>query len=184
MRLVAPLLTAKVDVPIALAAGRRLVAIAAIPGLEALQAGPGFDERAVDREMLRRQQPLDLRLAQDGCQELGCDLAFEQTVAVLREHRMIPSRIIDPETNKPAEQQIELQPLHQLTFRADRVESLQQRGTQQLLRWNRRAAQRRIQRGKVTAQLRQRAICYSSDGSQRMLFRHPRLQIDVGKERS
>src|SRR5262245_39563908 len=80
MRLVAPLLTAKVDVPIALAAGRRLVTIAAVPRLEALQAGPGFDERAVDREMLRREQPLDLRLAQDGCQELGSDLAFEQTV--------------------------------------------------------------------------------------------------------
>jgi hypothetical protein len=33
---------------------------------------------------------------------------------------MIPSQIIDPETNEPAEQQFELQPLHKLTYRADR----------------------------------------------------------------
>ena len=105
VRLVAPLLTAEVDLGIAPAARRRFVAIAAIPGLEALQAGPGFHQRAVDREVLRRQQPLDLGLGQDGRQELGGDLAFEQTVAVLREHRVIPRRIIDPEPNEPAEQQ-------------------------------------------------------------------------------
>jgi hypothetical protein len=67
-------------------------------------------------------------LSQDRCQELGGHLAFEQTVAVLREHRVIPHRIIDPQPNEPAEQQVELQPLHQLTFRADRIKGLQQRG--------------------------------------------------------
>ena len=54
MRLVAPLLTAEVDLGIAPTAGRRFVAIAALPRLEILQAGPGFDERTVDREVLSR----------------------------------------------------------------------------------------------------------------------------------
>src|SRR6476619_3258229 len=97
--------------PFAPAAGRWLIiAIAAILGFEALQAGPGFHQRAVDREVLRRQQPLDPWLDQDGRQELGGNLAFEQTVAVLREHRMIPRRIIDPQPDEPAKQQIEFQP--------------------------------------------------------------------------
>ena len=52
VRLVAPLLTAEVDLGIAPAARRRFVAIIAIPRLEALQAGPGFDQRAVDREVI------------------------------------------------------------------------------------------------------------------------------------
>ena len=184
MRLVAPLLTAEVDLGIAPAARRRFVTIASIPRLEALQAGPGFHQRAVDREVLRRQQPLDLGLGQDGRQELGGNLAFEQTVAVLREHRVIPRRIIDPKPDEPAEQQVELQPLHQLTFRADRIEGLQQRGAQQLFRWNRRSAQRRIERCKITAQLRQRVIGNLADRPQRMVLRHPHLQIDVGKQRS
>src|SRR4051794_8426469 len=79
-------------------------------------------------------------------------------LVVLREHRVIPRPIIDTETNEPAEQQIELQPLHQLTFRADRVEGLQQRGTQQLLRWNGRSTKRRIECCKITAQLTQGVI--------------------------
>jgi hypothetical protein len=36
---------------------------------------------------------------------------------------VIPNRIVDAKTDKPAEQQVELQPFHQLAFRADRVNS-------------------------------------------------------------
>ena len=35
--------------------------------------------------------------------------------------RMIPHRLIHPEPDEPAEQQVELEPLHQLALRADRV---------------------------------------------------------------
>ena len=38
---------------------------------------------------------------------------------------MVPDPIVDTEPDKPAEQQIELQPLHQLTLGAHRIERLQ-----------------------------------------------------------
>ena len=138
MGLVAPLLAAEVDLLIASRRPREVRSVtAALPRLEALHAGPGFHQRAIDREVIRRQKLLDVGLRQDRRQELGGDLAFEQTVPVLREHRVIPDRIVDAEPDEPAEQQIELQPLHQLALRADRVERLQQRGSQQLLRRDR-----------------------------------------------
>ena len=59
----------EVDLGIAPAARRRLAAAIAL-GLEALQARPGFHQRAVDREVIRGQQALDLRLRQDGSEEL------------------------------------------------------------------------------------------------------------------
>src|ERR1700722_18352038 len=45
--------------------------------------------------MFARQQPLDSRLCQHGGEELAGDLAFKQPVAVFREARMIPHRIVD-----------------------------------------------------------------------------------------
>src|SRR5258708_31500 len=57
-------------------------------GLESLHRRPGLDQRAVDAEVVRREQPLDLRLGQHRRQELSRDLAFQEPVAVLRESRM------------------------------------------------------------------------------------------------
>ena len=44
---------------------------------------------------------------------------------------MIPHRLVDADPDKPAEQQVELQPLHQLPLRAHRIERLQQHRPQQ-----------------------------------------------------
>ena len=41
-------------------------------------------------------------------------------------HRVVPGRIVHPDPDEPAEQQVVFQPLHQLPLRADRVERLQQ----------------------------------------------------------
>ena len=38
-----------------------------------------------------------------------------------------PHPLVDPETHEPAEQKVELQLLHQLALRADRIESLQKK---------------------------------------------------------
>jgi hypothetical protein len=64
-------------------------------------------------------------LRQDCGQEPAGDSAFQQPVPVLREGRMIPGRVVDPEPDEPAEQQIELQTLHQLPLGPDRIERLQ-----------------------------------------------------------
>ena len=67
--------------------------------LEALHRSPRFDQRAIHREVLARQQSLDPRLGQHRGQKLGRDLAFQQPVAVLGEGRVIPHRIVHPETD-------------------------------------------------------------------------------------
>jgi hypothetical protein len=48
-------------------------------------------------------------------QKLGRDVALEQPVTVLRKGRVVPDRIVDAEPHEPAEQEVELEPLHQLS---------------------------------------------------------------------
>ena len=95
---------------------------------------------------------------------------------------MIPDRIVDAQANEPAVQQVELQPFHQLAFRADRVERLQQRRPQQLLRRDRGPAQRRVHSRKVRAHIRQRTIRNLADSPKWMIFRYSRLQIDIREQ--
>jgi hypothetical protein len=49
----------------------------------------------------------------------------------------MPDRIVGAQSDKPAEQQLVVELLQQQAFGADPIERLQQRGQQQLLRWNR-----------------------------------------------
>src|SRR5258708_18420137 len=119
MRLVAALLALELGRGIALAAfgiaaSRRLIR------LDALHRSPRLDQRAIDREVLARQQPFDPGLSEDGGQELRRDLTVEQPVAVLRKARVIPDRVIHAQPDKPPEQKIELEPLHELTLRTNR----------------------------------------------------------------
>ena len=83
VRLVGTLLL--VEVALGVAAWTLAVVVASILPAEALERGPRLDQRAVHREVIARQQPLDLRLRQHRRQELGGDLSFQQPVAVLRE---------------------------------------------------------------------------------------------------
>jgi hypothetical protein len=50
--------------------------------LEALHRSPGFDQRAVDREVLVGQQRLDLRVGQDRVQEAAAVVAGQQPLAI------------------------------------------------------------------------------------------------------
>jgi hypothetical protein len=84
---VAALLAVKVALAIA-ASSRRLAAV--VLGAKALHAGPGLDQRAVDREMVVRQQRFDRPLAEHRGDELPGDVTFDQTVAVFGEHRLVP----------------------------------------------------------------------------------------------
>jgi hypothetical protein len=67
----------------------------AVLRLDALHRGPGLDQRAIDREVIARQKPFHLGLRQHRGQELSRDVAFQQPVAVLREYRMVPGRVVD-----------------------------------------------------------------------------------------
>ena len=79
-------------------------------------------------------------MTQNGREELGSDIGTEQPVPVLRERRVIPNGVINAEADEPAEQQIIVDLLHQLSFGTHRVKRLQQRGAQQPLRCNRLSA--------------------------------------------
>src|SRR5439155_11361738 len=123
-----------------------------------------------------------IRGSQHSDQEPGRDLAFEQPVAVLRKGRVIPHRIVDAEPDEPPEQQIELQPLHQLPLRSDRIKCLQQHRSQQHLGGNRRPPQPGIERREIARQRRESRIRQSPDGAQRMVGPHPLLKINVRKQ--
>src|SRR5207237_648439 len=85
LRVVLPPLAVKV---------RAVAVIRAVCGLEALVRGPGLDERAVDREMLVRQQRLDLWVIQKPFHELPEHIAALKPVPVFGEAGRIPDWII------------------------------------------------------------------------------------------
>jgi hypothetical protein len=144
--------------------------------------GAPTDQAAVDAEVLAREQAADLRLIQNLGQKLGGDIAREQAIPVLREGRMIPDLIVDPEPDEPAEQQVEVQPLHQLALRADRVERLQQERPQQLFGRDRRSSHAGIEVMEARRQPRERLVDDRPNGPQRMGSRHPGLEIDVAEQ--
>ena len=114
--------------------------------------------------------------------ELARDIAVEQPVPVLAEHRRIPHRIVRREPDEPAEQQIVVELLHQLPFRAHRVERLQQQRPQQPLRRDRRSAVPRIKLGRMPATAPQRRIDKLADRPQRMVRRNARLQPHIAEK--
>src|SRR5437660_7236343 len=72
-----------------------ITAVRRVLRLEALHRSPGFDQCAIDREVLARQQPPDPGLRQNRTQKLRCDLAIQKSVAVFRKGRVVPHRIVD-----------------------------------------------------------------------------------------
>src|SRR5512132_188437 len=179
VRLVRSLLTMEVALAVAARRGR---CARAVLRPEALQARPRLDQRPINREVLVREQPLDAGIVEHGSEELRRDLAVEQPVAVLGEHGHVPHLLIDAETDKPAEQQVIVQLLHQLSLRAHGIERLQQQPPQQLLRRDRRPADRRIDRLEIFVQPRQRRVHDRSDRPQRMAARHTCLQVDITEQ--
>ena len=102
-----------------------IVAIAAVLGAEALVGSPGFDQRAVHREMLVRQQRLHLGKVQQPGHELREHVAVLQSLKVLREGGRVLDSVVWRQPGRPAIQQVVVQLLHQLSFRADAMEHLQ-----------------------------------------------------------
>src|SRR5258708_10104847 len=97
---------------------------------------------------------------------------------------MVPHRIVDPKTHEPAEQQIELQTVHQLALGTHPIERLQQHRSQKLLRRNRRPPKVRIEGCKLARQVAKRGVRNLADRAQWMVTPHARLQIHVAEQRS
>jgi hypothetical protein len=76
-----------------------------------------------------------------------------QSIPVLGESRRVPHRVVRRKPGEPAIQKIIVELFHQLAFRADAVEHLEQQGAQQLLRWDREAARARIELSEAGAQV-------------------------------
>src|SRR5215208_575874 len=162
MALVAPLLAAKVALAIAAGAGRLARPVLR---LEALHRSPRLDLRAVNREVLVRQQFTYLLVVKQLSQELARHIRLEQSVAVLREHSRHPYRLVHPKPHEPTIEQIVVELLHQLTLRADRIERLQQQRPQQPL-----------------AQGQKHIVHHRTNHPQRMLRWHPVLKIYIREQ--
>jgi hypothetical protein len=124
-----------------------------------------------------------LTRAQHRRHELRGDVTGNQPLAVLGEYRHIPHRGIQRQPDKPAEQQIVPQLLHQLPLRAHRIEGLQQQGTQQFLRRNRGSARLGIEFLKLRRQRHQRLVHNLADRPQWMIHWHPRVTAHVAEQR-
>jgi hypothetical protein len=96
---VAALLAVKIALAIAAGAGR---IVRAVLRLKALHRGPRRNLRAVDREMLVRQQPAQFLVIHQFGEELARHVGLEQPIAVLREHGGHPHRLVDAEPDEPA----------------------------------------------------------------------------------
>ena len=92
---------------------------------------------------------------------------------------MIPHRIIDADPDEPAEQQIELQPPHELALRANRIERLQQHRPEQHLGRDRRPPDAGIERRTIGRQRCKRNVGQRLDRPQRMIPPDSQLKIDV-----
>ncbi len=113
MRVVAPLVPVKVA---------RLI-ITAVLFLKTFLAGPGFDQRAIHREVFIRHIPP--RLFPHALEKHSRHFLIQQPLAILAEHRVIPHRFVHFHAHEPAEQQVVVELLHQHPLAADRIKHLQ-----------------------------------------------------------
>src|SRR5689334_20178073 len=74
--------------------------------LETLLPGPRLNQRAVDREVLVREQAPPVGLPQHRREKGLSNLALEQPVTIFGENRHVPYRVIDAQPHEPAEQEI------------------------------------------------------------------------------
>ena len=80
------------------------------------------------------------------------------------------------------ETEIEVDRLHQLSFRADRVERLQQQGAQQFLRCDRRPTDRRVRRIELPRHPGQNISGYPAYHPQRVVLGNPIFEINIRKQ--
>jgi hypothetical protein len=111
------------------------------------------------------------------------DLLRQKAVAVLREARRVEHGFVDPEPDKPAKQQVELQPLDKLPRRADRRQQLQQCRPQEPFWSDRRNARPTRKASRTPVEPIERRIRQPPHRPKRMARRNTRLDINIAKQR-
>ena len=89
-----------------------------------------------------------------------------------------------PNPTNQRNRQIELHPLHQLPFRANPIERLQQHRPKQLLRCNRRAAEVRVELVKIADRSLSAALAISRITRSGWSAANPSLQVHITEQRS
>src|SRR5439155_4655638 len=140
--------------------------------------GGSLDQRAVDRKVLVRKQPQTVSLSDHLIEELQRDLLLQQATAVFAECGLVEARLHQAHVEEPTPQQLEIQFFAERPFAAHRVETDQQRGFEQSLRWDRRPTTSFIHRVERRRQVGQRTIGKTLDGAQWVVWWDSLLQID------
>ena len=146
----------------------------------ALVRGPSPQQRAINAEMLVGHQLGRFGNRHNAAEEPLAHHAFlEQALAVGRERRVIPVRLVQRQPDEPAVHHVEVDMFDQRTFRADRKQALQQRGAQQPLRLNRGTSAFGIERIEMRRPRTQNEIGERLHATQRMVSGNSILDIDV-----
>src|SRR5712671_3202276 len=111
------------------------------------------------------------------------DVAGDQPLTVLSEHRDVPHCGVLRQPDKPAEQQIIVELLHQLPLRTHRIERLQQQRAKQFLRRNRGPAGLGIELLEFRRPRRQRRVDDFADRPQWMIHWHSALAAHIAEQR-
>src|SRR6266851_421337 len=147
-------------------------------GAETLEAGSGFDERAVHGELLIRQQPPAISSQHDLVEEPLSHFVLQQPLAVLAERARVEAGLDQIHPQEPAEQEVVIKLLAEGSLAAHRVQTDQQRGLQQSLGRDGCTPYLGVHLVERRRQDRQCFICQAPDGAQRMVQRNPCLHVD------
>jgi len=108
---------------------------------------------------------------------------LEQSVSVLREHRVVPHRIVHRQSDEPPEQHVVADLLHQHPPGAHRIEHLQQQRPKQFLRRDRGSACAGVDLVEQPVQRTQAVVDERLDPAQRMIRRHELLKAREREQR-
>jgi hypothetical protein len=153
-----------------------------ILGMETPAVRPGLDQRAVHRKVVGAEQVRRARLLDHRLQQALRHLALHQTASILGIDRGVPHLVVQVQADKPAEQNVVIQLLHQLRFAPDRIQNLQQQRAHQPLRRNRPSSAPRIERLEVQRQFAQSHVGHGADAPQRMVLRHALLGGNIAED--
>jgi YaiO family outer membrane protein len=169
---VGALLPLEIDAGVLGSGAFRGLSVLGIFGPEALEAGPGFEQGAVNAEVLLAEQVACPRLREHGLEKGGGHVPFQETLAVLAVSRGIPNSLKPAHPHEPAKQHVVTQPLNQLPLRTDCIQYLQQKSAQEPFWRNGRTTVQGVACVEKRRQLRQRAIYHHLDRSQWMVGGH------------
>jgi hypothetical protein len=109
---------------------------------------------------------------------------FRKPLTVVAKDRGVEHRLVDPQIQEPAEQQVVIDPFHQLRLGTDGIDRLEQKRLDQPLRRHAGPALLGIRRIQSSAHLSQVLIDHPFDGAQRMIGADALFQIDCRGEQN